>query len=435
MFVPSLMNECSSVCIDEKMNLALATRKIWRRLRLILISFLVLVTCLLLSLWIVNYHSSRDPVTNAVREYSVHYFILCLIGGILASGTHFFVTPIDVIKCRMQVGDYADPITGFRHIHYHESQGRVWRTVQHLFTGWIPSMLGYCIQGGIKYSLYEIFKYLLLIKRYSSHDINIGAPQLQPSYFGSILVMFFSSFWAEFVADIALAPWEAVKIKVQTARGDTPSCATVVSRLWLTEGLSGFYKSLIPIWCRQIPSTMVKFASFEKFAAMMHFIIFSSWMMGNSCMDEVNSSDNASMKLVEKYRLTEQRSWSVELFVSLTAAIMSGLLCCIVSHPADTVLSVINNKHHVKETETGISMTVQIAHDRKEQAKRLVSLELTQTLSLLRQLGCGGIWKGLKLRLVMVVIATTMQWITYDGFKLFVGLPGTGRSPLLLKRH
>ncbi len=30
------------------------------------------------------------------------------------------------------------------------------------------------------------------------------------------------------------------------------------------EGLSGFYKSIGPLWCRQIPYTMTKFACFER---------------------------------------------------------------------------------------------------------------------------------------------------------------------------
>lgn len=30
------------------------------------------------------------------------------------------------------------------------------------------------------------------------------------------------------------------------------------------EGLNGFYKSLVPLWMRQIPYTMMKFACFEK---------------------------------------------------------------------------------------------------------------------------------------------------------------------------
>jgi len=30
------------------------------------------------------------------------------------------------------------------------------------------------------------------------------------------------------------------------------------------EGLNGFYKGLVPLWMRQIPYTMMKFACFEK---------------------------------------------------------------------------------------------------------------------------------------------------------------------------
>ena len=34
-----------------------------------------------------------------------------------------------------------------------------------------------------------------------------------------------------------------------------------------TEGMGGLYKGLVPLWCRQIPYTMVKFASFENIVA------------------------------------------------------------------------------------------------------------------------------------------------------------------------
>ena len=35
-------------------------------------------------------------------------------------------------------------------------------------------------------------------------------------------------------------------------------------KIYKAEGLNGFYKSLVPLWGRQIPYTMMKFACFEK---------------------------------------------------------------------------------------------------------------------------------------------------------------------------
>lgn len=48
---------------------------------------------------------------------SAHYFALCGLGGILSCGiTHTMVTPLDLVKCRIQVdpGKYKNIVNGFR---------------------------------------------------------------------------------------------------------------------------------------------------------------------------------------------------------------------------------------------------------------------------------------------------------------------------------
>ncbi len=89
---------------------------------------------------------------------------------------------------------------------------------------------------------------------------------------------------AEFFADIALSPMEAVKVRIQTMpgfpatlRAGAPIIFRYLKKFILQqlivifvvmecrdEGLNGFYKSLVPLWMRQIPYTMMKFACFEK---------------------------------------------------------------------------------------------------------------------------------------------------------------------------
>ena len=69
---------------------------------------------------------------------------------------------------------------------------------------------------------------------------------------------------AEFFADIALSPMEAAKVKIQTMPGFAGTLREAFPKMMGEEGITAFYKGLVPLWCRQIPYTMMKFACFEK---------------------------------------------------------------------------------------------------------------------------------------------------------------------------
>ena len=71
---------------------------------------------------------------------------------------------------------------------------------------------------------------------------------------------------AEFFADIALSPMESVKVRIQTSPVGTfpTTLREAAPKIYAAEGLNGFYKSLVPLWGRQIPYTMMKFACFER---------------------------------------------------------------------------------------------------------------------------------------------------------------------------
>jgi solute carrier family 25 phosphate transporter 3 len=51
---------------------------------------------------------------------------------------------------------------------------------------------------------------------------------------------------------------EATKVRIQTAPGAPPTLRGCAPFIYKTEGLSGFYKGLPPLWMRQIPYTMMK---------------------------------------------------------------------------------------------------------------------------------------------------------------------------------
>ncbi|KAJ0578493.1 putative mitochondrial carrier domain superfamily [Helianthus annuus] len=94
-------------------------------------------------------------------------------------------------------------------------------------------------------------------------------------------------------------------------------CRMVFQKIIKNEGAAGLYKGLVPLWGRQIPYTMMKFASFETIVEMMY-----------------------------KHAIPtpkEQCSPSFQLGVSFAGGYLAGILCAIVSHPADNLVSFLNN--------------------------------------------------------------------------------------------
>lgn len=211
--------------------------------------------------------------------------------------THTAVTPLDLVKCRRQV----DP-------KIYTSNIQAWKTIfskeglHGVFFGWSPTFLGYSMQGAGKYGLYEYFKYI-----YGNQMF----PHANPT-----LVFLGASATAEFFADMALCPMEAIKVRMQTT---LPPFASSMREGWgkivTKEGYAGLYKGLYPLWARQIPYTMTKFATFEETVKLIYRT------MG---------------KPKEEYSQLQQTG------VSFLGGYIAGIFCALVSHPADVMVSKLN---------------------------------------------------------------------------------------------
>merc|ERR1711979_179961 len=91
---------------------------------------------------------------NSCEFGSAKYYALCGFGGILSCGlTHTLVTPLDLVKCRLQVNKekYKNLGTGFK-LTFQEGGA------SGLFLGWAPTAIGYSMQGLCKFGFYEVFK-------------------------------------------------------------------------------------------------------------------------------------------------------------------------------------------------------------------------------------------------------------------------------------
>ncbi|XP_015607080.1 phosphate carrier protein, mitochondrial [Cephus cinctus] len=280
------------------------------------------------------------------------YFLLCGVGGIVSCGiTHTLITPLDLIKCRLQVDSakYKNLAHGFKITVAEEG-------ILGLTKGWLPTLYGYSIQGFLKFGLYEWFKvyYAKLVGEEIAYDYRTW-------------IFLMSSASAEFFADIGLAPFEACKVRIQTSTGFTSSLTTAMKIMMQEGGPGVFYKGLVPLWLRQIPYTMMKFTCFERTLELLYKLV------------------------VPKPRADCTKA--EQLVVTFAAGYIAGVFCAVVSHPADSVVSKLNQ-------EKG-STAIQIA----------------------KKIGWAGMWMGLGPRIVMIGTLTGLQWFLYDAFKVFTRMP------------
>merc|ERR1719430_568458 len=305
----------------------------------------------------VSVHRPRSNMMAAAEGYSCEfgsgtYYAYCGFGGILSCGiTHTAVVPLDLVKCRIQVdpGKYKGIFQAGRLTIAEEG-------VRGLSKGWAPTAIGYSMQGVCKFGFYEVFKVL-----YSNM---IGE---ENTYLYRTTLYLAASASAEFFADIALAPMEAVKVRVQTQPGFANTLREAFPKMKEAEGMGAFYKGLVPLWMRQIPYTMMKFACFER-----------------------------TVEAIYKFVVPKPRAECTkgeQLLVTFTAGYIAGVFCAVVSHPADSVVSVLNKE---KGSTAG---------------------------QVLKKLGPTGVWKGLGARIFMIGTLTALQWFIYDSVKVFFKLP------------
>jgi solute carrier family 25 phosphate transporter 3 len=304
-----------------------------------------------------------------IEMYSNEYFMYCAYGGILSCGlTHTAMTPVDLVKCNMQANpkEFTGLLSGLRKIHGQAG-------LRGLTTGWVPTLYGYSVQGFFKFGLYEFFKY----KFYKAIS-NQYSPEIAHTY--RDLVYLSASASAEFFADIGLCAFEATKVRMQTTLDPVTlrptfanSMLVGMGKITSAEGLSGLFKGVSPLWFRQIPYTMMKFFGFERAVELIY---------------------SQLSKPKDQYNKLQQ------LGVSFAGGYLAGIFCATVSHPADTVVSIVNKK---KGTTIG-----QVFRE-------------TPKMDLLT--------KGLGARIIMIGTLTGLQWLIYDSFKTSVGLSTTGGAP------
>jgi solute carrier family 25 phosphate transporter 3 len=282
--------------------------------------------------------------------------------------------PLDVVKCNAQTDAEhfgKGAVRGLQYIYSGEAASLGFNSgVRGVLKGWGPTLVGYSFQGAGKYGFYELFAY-----KYSHWMGEKAAEKYRP------LIWAAASASAEFFADIALCPFEAVKVRIQTNPTYAKGLMDGMTKMARTEGMSTLYAGIVPLWARQIPYTVVKFVAFEGIAEEIYRRL--KWKK-------------------------EETSKLGQLGVVFSAGYIAGILCATASHPADVLVSKINKVN----TQGGIV----------EKAKLIVNGNGKD----IKGIGFRGLWVGLPTRIVMIGTLTGLQWLLYGTFKAYVGLPTPG---------
>ncbi|KAF8073752.1 mitochondrial carrier domain-containing protein [Lyophyllum atratum] len=296
----------------------------------------------------------------AVPQFTARdYQSFFLAGAICAMLSHGAMTPIDVVKTRIQV----DPafkglgfVSGTRQVVAKEG-------ARALLTGFGPTAVGYLVQGGAKFAGYEFWK-----KKFTeiAGDQETAVRHRTAIYLGAASV-------AEFFADILLTPLEATRIRLVSQRGYATGLVSGFTRMAREGGLRELYAGFVPILCKQIPYAVGQFTTNE----LCHELVYR------------NMSEETKRNL----------SGPANFAIALGSGITAGFAAAILSQPADTLLSQINKGHGPQG-----SMVYRLT-------------------ALAREAGFRGLFAGLGPRMIMTAGLVASQFLMYDGIKHALGAP------------
>jgi len=292
-------------------------------------------------------------------------------GGLCASISHGWTTPLDVIKTKMQQTPEkysSGMLAAARAIVAAEGAGV-------LLTGLAPTVVGYGIEGAAKFGLYEAFKALL-------------APVEWLDKFSAKLL---ASVIAGAFAAVLLCPMEEARIKmVGDASWAKENLVSGMTRLILEGGVMSTFVGLPAMLLKQIPYTMGKQVSFDIIAEFFY-----------------------SLSARQKRWTADELRWTI----SVLSAFCASIVACLASQPGDVLLTETYGGGHG-------------GHGHDTNNNKASNKSVRSVGDIIRDVhakhGPGGFYLGLQARLSHVASIITSQLVINDVIKTALGLPATG---------
>ena len=286
-------------------------------------------------------------------------------GGICSSIAHLVLTPLDVVKTKIQTKPTvynSGIVASFTKVLDEEG-------VSAFFNGWEPTFIGFFLTGGVGFFLTEYFRryYTTLITSVMSLS-EAGASTVISSM--EIPLIAASAATAGFFCCFILAPFDAVRIRTVSQPDYADNIFGVVSRMIGEEGLLSLFSS-VPVWfVKEIPYNIFKFLVFQL----------------------------ATNFLYESFPAARE-DIRLSLLVSLVGGTLGGIAATIVSNPADVVISEMKKK---KTEMTGWEALERV----RDRAGGYLPAFAT----------------GLSLRMIFISLLVSLQFFLYDSVRIALGV-------------
>jgi solute carrier family 25 (mitochondrial phosphate transporter), member 3 len=250
-----------------------------------------------------------------------------------------------------------------------------------LLGGLGPTVVGYGIEGAMKFGVYEIMK-------------PIFASIFSASGGGKGVAFLLASIVAGAVAALLLCPMESTRIRIVTDPAyANKGLMSAFPKLVAEEGLWSPFSGIWAMLAKQVPYTFGKQVSFDVFAGMLYAFFHS---------------------VQEKLAMTDG---AIKWAVSVSAAFLASIIACIFSQPGDMILTETYrpSKDAAKSSRPSKSGTAQQSASFVDIVRRINAAG-----------GLSNFFTGTQARIVHVGLIITSQLVIYDIVKQLLGLPATG---------
>jgi solute carrier family 25 phosphate transporter 3 len=235
----------------------------------------------------------RSPIEREMEMGIATYLRFSASGAICCSAVHLAVTPIDVVKTKVQTNPvkYNGVLNSFKKVIDEEGFNT-------FFTGWQPTFVGFFLWGGFTYVLTEY------MRRYLTEFAGAAANSYE------VPIILAAAGFAAFLGCFVISPFESVRIRSVAQPDYSSSIIGVVNRMVDEEGLGSLFSAVPVFWLKEVPFAMAKFTVFD---------VSTAWMY-------------------ETFP-TAQEDLQLSLLVSLIGGTLGGVCAAIVSNPADATIS------------------------------------------------------------------------------------------------
>lgn len=235
----------------------------------------------------------RSPIEREMELGLGTYLRFSTSGAICCSAVHLAVTPIDVVKTKVQTDPekYSNVFGSFKKVIDEEGFNA-------FFTGWQPTFVGFFVWGGFTYVATEF------LRRYFIQAAGDAASS------NEVLIILLSSGLSALIGAYIISPFESVRIRSVSQPNYGNSSIDVAKRMIEEEGLSSLFSAVPAFWLKEIPFAMAKFTVFD---------LSTAWMY-------------------EAYPAAKE-DLQLSLLVSLIGGTLGGVAAAVVSNPADVTIS------------------------------------------------------------------------------------------------